>query len=62
MELGLPWFLDTFNSDDEARVNAAQYCLQAIINSLTGLTNKQDSKPIKEKCEGNFNNCCYKFK
>ncbi|XP_059485604.1 protein unc-45 homolog A [Neocloeon triangulifer] len=52
-DLGLPWFLDTFNSESEARVNAAQYCLQAIINSLSGLTNKPESKPIKEKCEAN---------
>lgn len=53
-ELGLPWFLDTFNSEDEGRVNAAQYCLQSVINSLSGLTNKADSKPIKEKCEGSI--------
>ncbi|XP_065335545.1 protein unc-45 homolog B [Cloeon dipterum] len=52
-ELGLPWFLDTFNSESEARVNAGQYCLQAILNSLSGMTNKPESKPEKAKCEAN---------
>jgi hypothetical protein len=51
-DLGLPWFLDILNSADDARVSAAQYCLQTILNSLSGLTNKQDAKPVKEMCEG----------
>lgn len=50
-ELGVPWFLQVLNHNDEERILAAQYCLQTIINALSGLENKPDSKPDKELCE-----------
>ncbi|KAJ8888016.1 hypothetical protein PR048_007501, partial [Dryococelus australis] len=52
-ELGVPWFLDVLNCSDEERVNAAQYCFQTVLNSLSGMDNKLDSKPCKEICEQN---------
>lgn len=29
-EIGIPWFLEMINSNNEERVNAAQYCMQVI--------------------------------
>nr|CAD7255909.1 unnamed protein product [Timema shepardi] len=52
-ELGIPWFLDVLNSNNEERVNSAQYCLQTVLNTLSGMDNKPDSKPTKEFCEQN---------
>ncbi|XP_055902574.1 protein unc-45 homolog B [Eupeodes corollae] len=47
-ELGVPWFLQVLDSTNEERVSAAQYCLQTILNSLSGMENKVDSKPDPE--------------
>ncbi|XP_045468199.1 protein unc-45 homolog B [Harmonia axyridis] len=47
-ELGLPWFLDMLDSKTKEQVDAIQYCLQAILNSLSGMKNVSDSKPDKE--------------
>ncbi|KAJ9593464.1 hypothetical protein L9F63_014993 [Diploptera punctata] len=44
-EVGVPWFLDILNCKEEKQVNAAQYCMQSILNSLSGMDNKPDSKP-----------------
>ena len=52
-ELGVPWFLHVLDHKHEERVTAAQYCLQTIINSLSGMENKPDSKPKKDLCEQN---------
>ncbi|XP_053959379.1 protein unc-45 homolog B [Anastrepha ludens] len=52
-ELGVPWFLHVLDHKHEERVTAAQYCLQIIINSLSGMENKPDSKPNKELCQQN---------
>ncbi|XP_054271467.1 protein unc-45 homolog B isoform X1 [Macrosteles quadrilineatus] len=53
VELGIPWFLDILNCSKEEQVNASQYCLQTILNSLSGLDNKPDSKPDQQLCEEN---------
>lgn len=53
VELGIPWFLDIINCSSEEQVNAAQYCLQTILNSLTGLDNKPDSRPNEVLCQEN---------
>ncbi|XP_063230294.1 protein unc-45 homolog A [Bacillus rossius redtenbacheri] len=52
-ELGMPWFLDVLNCGDEERVNAAQCCLQTLLNTLSGMDGKPDGKPRKELCEQN---------
>lgn len=53
MELGIPWFLQILDSKNEERVMAAQHCLQVILNSFSGLTNKEDSKPDQSLCDDN---------
>ncbi|CAB0034017.1 unnamed protein product [Trichogramma brassicae] len=50
-DIGIPWFLDIINSKSEDRVNAAQYCIQVVLNSYSKMDNKPDSKPDKEYCE-----------
>lgn len=54
-ELGIPWFLQILDSKNADRVMAAQHCLQVILNSFSGLINKEDSKPDKQLCEDNKN-------
>lgn len=54
MELGVPWFMHVLDHKHEERVNTAQYCLQTIINALSGMENKPDSKPNKDMCKQNF--------
>lgn len=54
-ELGVPWFLDILNCQKEQQVNASQYCLQTIINTLSGMTNEKESRPKPELCEANKN-------
>lgn len=50
-DVGIPWFLEILDSDDEVQVNAAQYCMQTILNTFSGMDNKPESKPKKELCE-----------
>ncbi|XP_068978895.1 protein unc-45 homolog B [Bombus flavifrons] len=50
-QIGIPWCLEMINSIITERVNAAQYCLQTILNTYSGMTNKPDSKPNKELCD-----------
>lgn len=52
-DLGIPWFLQILDSKNVDRVNAAQHCLQTILNSFSGLTNKEESKPVQELCDEN---------
>ncbi|KAL9698525.1 hypothetical protein quinque_001966 [Culex quinquefasciatus] len=52
-ELGIPWFLQILDSNLEDRVSVAQHCMQTVLNSCTGMENKDDSKPVKELVEGN---------
>ncbi|XP_018318631.1 protein unc-45 homolog B [Agrilus planipennis] len=52
-DVGLPWFLEILDSSDEKQVNAAQYCMQIVLNSFSGMDNKADTKPNKELCEQN---------
>ncbi|CAD0204481.1 unnamed protein product [Chrysodeixis includens] len=53
--LGIPWVLEIIDSENEERVNAAQYCLQVILNTFSGMDNKKDSKPDTKLCEENKN-------
>lgn len=50
-EVGIPWFLEIIDSNEEDRVNAAQHCMQTILNSFSGLENKADSKPVQALCD-----------
>ncbi|XP_023167483.2 protein unc-45 homolog B [Drosophila hydei] len=50
-ELGIPWFMRVLDQKHEDCVSTAQFCLQTIINALSGLKNKPDAKPNKELCE-----------
>uniref|UniRef100_A0A1Q3FNV7 Protein unc-45 homolog B n=1 Tax=Culex tarsalis TaxID=7177 RepID=A0A1Q3FNV7_CULTA len=52
-ELGIPWFLQILDSNIEERVSAAQHCMQTVLNSFTGMENKEESKPVKEMVENN---------
>jgi len=52
-ELGVPWFMRVLDQKHEDCVSTAQFCLQTIINALSGLKNKMDSKPDKELCSKN---------
>ncbi|XP_068623400.1 protein unc-45 homolog B [Battus philenor] len=49
--VGIPWFLEIIDSDIEERVNAAQYCLQVILNTFSGMDTKKDTKPDQQLCE-----------
>lgn len=49
--IGLPWCLELINSKNMERVNAAQYCMQTILNSYSGMDNKPDTKPNKDLYE-----------
>ncbi|XP_071652811.1 protein unc-45 homolog B-like isoform X1 [Temnothorax longispinosus] len=48
--VGLPRFLEIMNSTSIQRVNASQYCLQNILNTYSGVTNKLYSKPDEALC------------
>lgn len=54
-ELGIPWFLQILDSKNADRIMAAQHCLQVILNSFSGLNNKEESKPDQQLCEDNKN-------
>lgn len=45
--LGIPWFLDILNSNNEEQVCAAQYSIQEVLNSLAGIVKKKEK--IEEK-------------
>ena len=52
-ELGIPWFLTIIDSKNEDRVGAGQHCMQTVLNSLSGMENKEESVPNKELVERN---------
>lgn len=52
-ELGIPWFLKMLNSEDDERIMAMEHCMQTVLNSFSGMENKDDSKPDKELTEAN---------
>ncbi|CAG9559298.1 unnamed protein product [Danaus chrysippus] len=49
--VGIPWFLEIIDSDYDERVNAAQYCLQVILNTFSGMDTKKETKPDPSLCE-----------
>lgn len=53
--VGLPWFLEIIDSKCDKQVNAAQYCMQTILNTFSGMDNKADTKPNAELIASNKN-------
>lgn len=51
--VGIPWFLEILDADDEKQVNAAEHCIQTILNAFSGMENRPDTKPKKELVEKN---------
>lgn len=49
--VGIPWILEIIDSNIEERVSAAQYCLQVILNTFSGMDTKKDAKPDTKLCE-----------
>ncbi|KAJ3651039.1 hypothetical protein Zmor_017102 [Zophobas morio] len=49
-DVGIPWFLEILDSTCETQVNAAQFCIQQILNIFSGMDNKTDTKPDPELC------------
>lgn len=52
-ELGIPWFLQILDCTIEERVAASQHCMQTVLNALTGMENKEETKPIQELVDAN---------
>lgn len=52
-DVGIPWFLEILDSNNKQRVNAAQYCMQTILNTFSGMENKADTRPKQELVEKN---------
>ncbi|CAH0548699.1 unnamed protein product [Brassicogethes aeneus] len=50
---GIPWFLEILDSKCEKQVNTAQWCMQVILNTLSGMDNKPDTRPKKDLIEKN---------
>lgn len=57
--LGVPWLLDQLNSKNDDQISAAQYSIQTVINSLTGMNLKEGKQPDKELCDGEMNVAFY---
>ncbi|KAG5871838.1 hypothetical protein JTB14_028778 [Gonioctena quinquepunctata] len=55
-DVGIPWFLEILDSTDEKQVNAAEHCMQTVLNSFSGMENKPDTTPKKELVEKNKKN------
>lgn len=53
VELGVPWFIDALNIDDQNEIGSVTYIVQEALNSLTGMCNTLDSSPDVEKCRAN---------
>lgn len=54
VDLGVPWFIDALNTENQNEINGVTYIIQEALNSLTGMCNSLDSSPNEEKCKKNF--------
>lgn len=52
-DVGIPWFLEILDSTDEKQVNAAEHCIQTVLNSFSGMENKTETKPKQELIDKN---------
>lgn len=53
VELGVPWFIDALNTENQNEINGVTFIIQEALNSLTGMSNTLDSSPNEEKCTKN---------
>lgn len=53
VELGVPWFIDVLNTENQNEINGVTFIIQEALNSLTGMSNTVDSTPNEEKCAQN---------
>lgn len=53
VDLGVPWFIDALNTENQNEINGVTYIIQEALNSLTGMSNTLDSSPNEEKCKKN---------
>ncbi|XP_050548793.1 protein unc-45 homolog A [Daktulosphaira vitifoliae] len=53
VDLGVPWFIDALNTDNQNEINGVTYIVQVALNSLTGMDNTLDSSPNETKCKTN---------
>lgn len=52
-ELGVPWFVDALNTDEQSEIGGVTYIVQEALNSLTGMCNTLDSSPNADMCARN---------
>lgn len=50
VDLGVPWFIDALNTENQNEINGVTFIIQEALNSLTGMSNTLDSSPKEEKC------------
>lgn len=50
VDLGVPWFIDALNTENQNEINGVTFIIQEALNSLTGMSNTLDSSPNEEKC------------
>ncbi|VVC29343.1 Tetratricopeptide repeat,Armadillo-like helical,Armadillo-type fold,Tetratricopeptide repeat- [Cinara cedri] len=53
VDLGVPWFIDSLNTEIQNEINGVTFIIQEALNSLTGMSNTLDSSPNEEKCKKN---------
>lgn len=53
IDLGVPWFIDALNTENQDEINGVTFIIQEALNSLTGMANTLDSSPNGEKCKKN---------
>lgn len=53
VDLGVPWFIDALNTENQDEINGVTFIIQEALNSLTGMANTLDSSPNEEKCKKN---------
>ena len=46
-DIGIPWLIDTMNSEESSQVNSTQFCFQTILNTLSGTDMKKEKKSNK---------------
>ncbi|KAK2726376.1 hypothetical protein QYM36_000721 [Artemia franciscana] len=51
--IGLPWIIELLNTRYEEQISAAQYCLQTLLDALSGMTLKDEKTPDMELCSRN---------